>query len=137
MARGRPPLGAELVQQLDGSPQARHRLLVILQTLSGELAVAAACRLLSLGSTRFHQVRRQALQETLEALEPRPRGRPAARPGPQDERIAELEQQVQFLMMDLRAAQIREELALALPHLVRRAPARAAVKKNARPGPHR
>jgi hypothetical protein len=137
MARGRPPLGAELVRQLDGSAQARRRLEVIVLTLSGELAVPEACRILALGSTRFHRMRRQALQQTLEALEPRPRGRPAARPGPQDERIYELEQQVQSLMIDLRAAQIREELALALPHLLRRTPAAAASKKNAGPGPRR
>jgi transposase-like protein len=124
-------LGAELVQQLDGSAQARRRLEAILGTLSGELTVKAACHRLGLGSTRFHTLRRHALQQLLAALEPRPRGRPAARPGPQEERLAELEDQVQSLMMDLQAAQIREELALVLPHLVRRSPAGTSSKKNA------
>ena len=49
MARkGRKPLGAAHVERLDGSPLAKRRLALVLQTMRGELTVSEACRVLSI-----------------------------------------------------------------------------------------
>jgi len=114
--RGRPPLGAELVEHLAGSPPAKKRLAVILRTLSGELTIPQACIELGIGESRFHELRTQILQHTLEELEPKPLGRPAA--SQDDARLLHLQQDIQSLKIDLRAAQIREELAMVLPHVL-------------------
>ena len=112
----RPPLGPRIVEHLAGSVQAKQRLEILLQTLNGQLDIPQACQQLAIGESRFHELRNEVLQHALDQLEPKPRGRP---PGPQeDDRVAELQQQVQSLKIDLRAAQIREELAIMLPHVV-------------------
>lgn len=119
MARGRPPSGSKLVDQLDGSSQARRRLEAVLRTLSGEWTIPQACAALGISASRFHKLRNEVLQHAMESLEPRQRGRPpAARPDP---RLLELEQQVQALRYDVQAAQIREELAMVFPGVVRQA----------------
>jgi hypothetical protein len=134
MARGRPPTGAALVDRLDGSPQAKHRLELILRTVAGEISIPQACAELHIGTSRFHQMRTEVLQEALDALEPRPRGRPPTLQSPQEARVEELTGQVQSLKVDLRAAQIREELATVLPTLNRRPepPGRGGGKKSRR-----
>jgi hypothetical protein len=113
----RPSLGPQIVAHLTGSAQAKQRLRVILQALCGQIDVPQACEQLGIGESRFHQLRNDTLQHALEALEPRPRGRPSVPCA--DTRIQELQQQVQVLALDLRASQIREELAIAMPHLAR------------------
>lgn len=119
MARGRPPQGAGIVQRLEGSLAAKNRLQAILRTLSGEMSVPQACEELGIGESRFHELRNEILQGMLENLEGRPRGRPPSAAGA-DARVQELENQVQALTADLRASQIREELAIMLPRLSRR-----------------
>ena len=117
MTRGRPPLGSELVERLEGSPQAKDRLRAILRTLAGEISIPQACQELGIGLSRFHEMRGEVLQDMLLSLEGKPRGRP-----PEDQpdaRVQELQQQVLALMTDLRASQIREELAIMLPRLAR------------------
>jgi len=128
--RGRPPLGAELVKHLAGSPQAKQRLSVILHTLAGELTIPQACAELGIGESRFHELRNQVLQRTLEELEPKPLGRPAT--PPEDARLARLRQEVQSLKIDLRAAQLREELALMLPRVLHPAKPTGRDKKKSR-----
>jgi hypothetical protein len=117
MARGRPPLGDEIVEHLEGSSQAKQRLRIILRTLAGELTIPQACAELEVSDSRFHEMRTELLQHTLGELEPKPIGRPSQTPTPQETLITQLQQQVQALKIDLRAAQIRQELALALPRL--------------------
>ena len=68
------------------------------------------------------------LQAALESLEPKPRGRPPLEITPEQQEIQRLKQQVQALKIDLRAAQIREELALLMPHVLTRN--KRQVKKN-------
>lgn len=116
--RGRPPVGPALVDRLDGSPQAKTRLRVILQVLGGERTVPEACAQLGIERSRFHELREAVLQEALAALEPRLRGRPPRQASPEEAQVAALEDQVQELKVDLRAAQVREELALVMPHVV-------------------
>jgi len=119
MTKGRPPLGSELVERLDGSTQAKDRLRAVLRTLSGEIAIPQACAELGIGESRFHEMRGEVLQGVLENLEGKPRGRPPDNQGA-DARVQELQQQVQALTADLRASQIREELAIMLPRLARK-----------------
>ena len=119
MARGRPPLGAEIVDRLEGSSQAKCRLRLILRTLAGEMTIPQACQELGIGPSRFHDLRNDILQDMLESLEGRPRGRPPDGGTDRDARVQELQQQVLSLTTDLRASQIREELAIMLPRLAR------------------
>ena len=117
MTRGRPPLGAEIVDRLEGSLQAKQRLRIILRTLAGEVTIPQACAELGIGDSRFHEMRTEILQHTLGDLEPKPVGRPPQTTSQQEDLIAQLQQQVQALKVDLRASQIRQELTLALPRL--------------------
>jgi hypothetical protein len=122
-------LGADLVQRLQGSIPAKQRLEAILQTLTGHLTIPQACAQLGINASRFHALRTEALQQVLLDLEPRLPGRPRQVVGAEQARIGELERQVQDLKIELRAAQIRQEMALLMPHLLhrrRRADARAA-----------
>jgi hypothetical protein len=118
-----------LVERLGGSEAAKARLALILEALAGRRTVAEVCEQLGLGERRLHALRQRALQAAVDSLEPRPAGRPAAAEAA-DARVVVLEGQVQELRLELRAAQIREEIALAMPHLLRR-PRRA--KKAPRP----
>lgn len=120
MTRGRKPGGARLMDGLTGSDEAKTRLVMIVEALAGRMTVAEACRQLGLSERRFHIVRNHVLQTALSSLEPRAVGRPAAQPSDADTRVAELEKLVRELRLDLRAAQIREEVALAMPHLLRK-----------------
>jgi hypothetical protein len=123
--RGRKPYGPSVVGRLPGSDLARRRLQVVLETLAGTSRVQEACTRLGLSEQRFDQLRTRVLQAGLDSLEPRPAGRrpppaPAADVPGLQARVAELE-------IELRAARVREEIALVLP-AVEQAPA-APVKK--------
>jgi uncharacterized membrane protein YccC len=113
--RGRRPSGPEYVQKLHGSLDAKERLTVILETLSGRCRVLDACAQLGIAETRFHQIRIDALQAAVDNLELQPAGRPPRVDPESAARISELEATVQTLQIDLRAAQARVEIALALP----------------------
>jgi hypothetical protein len=117
------------VQGLAGSTPAKERLQVILQTMTGTCRVSEACDLLGIGMQRFHQLRRRALLGALAALEPRASGRPARPVAAPAEELAELRGQIQDLQIELRAAQLREEIALVLPHLT---PAAESAAKKAK-----
>jgi hypothetical protein len=68
-------------------------------------------------------------QAALDGLEPRPAGRPPRQPPDPNGRLAALEAMVRELRLDLQAAQVREEIALCLPRVVRRAePAKKAAR---------
>src|SRR5579872_192314 len=111
---------AALVQRLDGSDEAKARLVALLDVLAGRRTAAQAALSLGLTERRFRQLRTLGLQAALTSLEPQPIGRPARRPEASGGQLAALESQVQNLRLDLRAAQIREEIALVMPHLHRR-----------------
>jgi hypothetical protein len=132
MPRGRPPELAANIVRLHGSKGARQRLEWMLQTLAGRRSIPEATRHLGIGRSRLCLLRQKALQAALAALEPQARGRPPTQRTPQERQIAELQRQVQALKIDLRAAQIREQLALLMPHVLHRRNKR--VKKNASPG---
>lgn len=128
--RGRQSAGSGHVATLLGSDEAKTRLEAILRVLAGECRVEDACALLGVGEARFHQLRSAALQGALDALAPRPRGRPAA--PLVDPAVDRLQREVEELRQELRAARVREEIALVLPRL-----AAKAVPKKRRKGARR
>jgi hypothetical protein len=137
--KGRKPVGTGHVEHLSGSASAKQRLATILETLRGELTVPAACARLGICEARFHALRSAWLQDALAALEPRPLGRPphATDVSEFQSRLQALETQNEQLRHQLAAAEVRRELAEALPHVVRAAD--QAPKKGAPepPSPHR
>jgi len=131
--RGRKPAGPEYVERLTGSDTAKERLHVVLETVAGRCRVQEACARLGISEPRFHQLRTQILQASLDSLAPRPAGRPP-RAAP-DERVQALEAMVADLAIELQAAHVREEVALALPQVGPPAPAKKALGR--RPSPRR
>lgn len=119
MGSGRPPEGVEHVERLDGPQELKRRLRLILETLVGRLSVSEACEQLGVSASRLHELRRQALSGALGALMPRPPGRPAAAASGASSREQELEARIRELEVDLQAALVRTELALAMPQLFR------------------
>jgi hypothetical protein len=131
MARGRRPAGIRLLDQLEGHGEARKRLEMILETLAGQRSIGAASQELGISGRRFHELRWQFLKQALSWLEPRPAGRRSPEPQTDPERLRQLEAEVQRLQLELRTAEVRAEIAVALPHLARRPP--ATKKTRARP----
>lgn len=118
MPAGRPPKGLKHIEDLEGPEESKHRLRVILETLTGERTIEEACELLDLSEARFHELRHQALCGALVSLAPRHAGRPR-KPRPEGaSRIEELEHEVDELKVDLQAARVRTEIALVMPHLL-------------------
>jgi hypothetical protein len=115
--RGRKPLGAQLVDRLEGSAHAKIRLKVVLETLAGRQTIPEACETLGIQESMLHRVRSEVLQMALERLEPRPLGRPPLATSPEDQRVAELEDENLRLQAELRGAEIRRELAEQLPRV--------------------
>ena len=76
-----------------------------------------ACQKLDISQARFFELRATMLKGAVESLQPKPVGRPVRQIRPETERIQQLEQQNLDLRVHLAAAQLREEIALAMPHL--------------------
>ncbi|MBZ5640330.1 MAG: helix-turn-helix domain-containing protein [Acidobacteriia bacterium] len=132
MSAGRPPEGPKHADHLDGDNETKRRLRVVLETLSGERSVESACEELGVSPSRFHELRREALQAALDGLAPGASGRPK-RKGPEgdSQRLEALERENEDLRFELQAAFVRTEIALAMPHVLTRK-ARADIKKKAR-----
>ena len=122
-------MGTGHVKKMDGSEEAKHRLRLVLETLSGLRSLKEACEELGISEARFHQLRDGALQGALSAVEPKPAGRPPDQLAQEDPRMAALEEEVKELRIDLRASQVREEIAALMPHLLK--PKDEAQKKTA------
>ena len=114
----RPPEGVGHVDRLDGPEDLKRRLRVLLETILGSVSVAQACEELGVSESRLHELRRQALVGALGALMPKPAGRPAAAETTTG-REKDLEARIEELEVDLQAALVRTELALAIPELFR------------------
>ena len=130
---GRPPEGAGQVERLDGDAEAKRRLRVILETVSGERSIEDACAELGVSASRFHELRREALESALRGLEPGVSGRPkrVSDIDSSSERLAELERENRELEIELQASYVRTEIALAMPQLLT-PKARAEIKKKAK-----
>ncbi len=115
--RGRKPTGTNLVEHLEGSERAKTRLKAILETLSGARSIPEVCEDLGINESMFHRVRSEVLQTALERLEPRPLGRPRQESPPEELSLAEMEEENLRLQLELKAAEVRRELAEKLPRL--------------------
>jgi hypothetical protein len=115
--RGRYPSGPEFVAKLEGSAEAKERLQVLLETLAGGCRVGEACDRLGIKEARFDQLRIEALQAAVLALEAKPAGR-KPQPATTDEgevqllrgRLAELE-------AELQTALVRAQVGVVLPRV--------------------
>ncbi len=130
----RPPTGARQVHALEGEARAKERLRIVLETVAGQRSVDEACRLLGVGKTRFHALRRQTLQAALDGMEPGVAGRPRTRDVQESTEVQELKARVEALQLDLQAALVRTELALTLPNVLRRTLLKDAKKNDRRTG---
>ena len=138
MARGRKPNVADAVHHVQGTADAKARLKAILETLAGKQTVAQACGSLRIAERRFYKLRKRFLQAALLWFEPRGPGRPprvTQTETASKRRVVELEAALRNLRVDVNAARIREEIALALPHLLRRSRRAKKASSKRRPGP--
>jgi transposase-like protein len=115
----RKPMGPELADNLEGSQEGRKRLRVILETVAGRKGVEEAARELGVSESRFHEMRAQALGAALSGLEPSPAGRPKKEEDPKDRLLREKDEELLELKIQLRSAQLREEIAAVMPNLVK------------------
>ncbi len=115
--RGRHPSGPEFVDKLQGLPEAKLRLKVVLETLDGSCRIQEACEQLGIKEARFDQLRIKLLQAAVNAAERRPAGRPARESSPAEEEIRQLQERIAQLEADLQATLIRAELAVTLPNV--------------------
>lgn len=120
MGRGRPITGVDLIERLDGPRTIRRRVRVVLATVAGDLTIAHACAELGIGRTQFHALRWRVLQGALEALRPRPRGRPRHVDG-ESAAIQQLQARIRELEVALKTTALRSEIALTMPYLLDRA----------------
>jgi hypothetical protein len=134
MRKGRPAKGPKLVETLDGSEDAKRKLRIILETVTGKRSVEEACDALGIGPAAFHKLRSRTLQDAIHSLEPRPVGRPRKEVPKEASEIEALKAEVWQLKFDLQAARIREEIAVTMPHLLKeKKPAQAkGIKKKER-----
>lgn len=109
-----------MVEDLEGSRRAKERLRAMVETLTGEKTVVAACAEVGLSEARFYEERRHMLQEAVESLEPRRMGRPRKKEPVSEEELVALRTRVAELELELKAREIREEIALAMPEVARR-----------------
>jgi len=130
--RGRPVKGPELLEGMEISEVARQRLTVILETLAGVLTIEEACRVLNVNRSRFHDLRREFLGRAAGLLEPRQPGPKPRQPTEAQLEIQRLQDEIVQLKLDLKATQVREEIALVMPRLLIRKRGAAAGKKTRR-----
>lgn len=137
---GRPTKGLEHVDAVEGSPEAKRRLKVILEVTAGEVPVKDGASRLGLSVTRLEGLRIQALQGAVSSLESRPGGRPRKERSIDGAEVAELKKELAMRSWELEAARVREEIALVWPHLVAREPSppvrgKARASRASRPTP--
>jgi hypothetical protein len=133
--RGRRPIGPELAEQLEGTAPARMRVRLILETITGATRVHEACEQLGICSQRFEAIRAEAIRAAIAALEPQPLGRPRGAERTPD--VARLEARVAELEAELRAANVRAELAGQLPQRDRAAAKKAPPRSGRAKESHR
>jgi hypothetical protein len=95
--------------------------------MSGRITIPEACDILGIQESMFHKMRSQVLQTALGRLEPRPLGRPSQLPSLHDGELTRLEAENVKLQIELKAADVRRELAENLPRLGKPATDRCAV----------
>jgi len=118
MSGGRPNFGVDHVDRIDAPKEEKRRVKIVLKTMTEELSVEEACRRLSIGTSRFHELRQQILEGAIEGARPGRPGRPRKEEESETERkIRRLERQVEDLKEELELSLLRTEIAVALPHV--------------------
>jgi hypothetical protein len=112
--------GADLVNGLEGSDQAKTWFRAIVETLSGETTVVDAAAALHCNQAYFYRVRGRSLQTMLADLEHKRSGRKPREPDPQAERIRQLEDELRHTKGALEAASARVTVALGVPRSTHR-----------------
>jgi transposase-like protein len=107
-----------MAEKLEGPDEAKRRLKAILETISGTKTIEDAASEIGVGAARFHELRKEVLQAALVALEPKPAGRPRTTEEP-NPRVAELENQIRELTIEINASKVREQIALTMPRLLK------------------
>jgi hypothetical protein len=130
--RGRRPSGPGYVEQVSGSKIAKDRARAVLETLTGARRVLEVCQELRISEQRFQQLRAEAVTAAVASMEPGQAGRPKKTPSAEQFRIAQLEQQLADVQVELKAAQARAEIALFLPRTVQAKEVQAASEKKTR-----
>lgn len=116
----RTPNVRRLIEGREGSELAKQRLALFIETLSGKCSVQDACAKLGVNEAAFHARRSKWLGEVLELLEPRKGGpKPRERTVSRTE-VAELAEKIVDLERELKASQVREELAVVMPAVVKK-----------------
>jgi transposase len=133
MSGGRPSFGVRHVDSLDASEMEKGRLKAILKTLTGELSVREACRRLSVGESRFHEIRKEVLQAAVDGLRPRRTGRPPAVESEESAEIRRLSRRIEDLEAELQLSWLRSEIAVTMPHLLDRPERVGREKKGSSP----
>ena len=114
--RGRKPDIDGLVERREGSEEAKRKAKVLLRTFGEELTVIEAGRELGLNEGRAHVWRERMIQAVVEAMEPRPAGRPRqGRTEPELEDLSRLEKENAALRRELLVARVRDEIAVLRP----------------------
>jgi hypothetical protein len=113
-------VGPSLVDGMEGPELPKLRLKTVLEVIGGERSVEEACGLLRVSRTRYYEIQSLVLAGAMDALTPRPAGRPRREPSEAEERLRALEEKVEDLELDVKAAQIKQEIAEVMPHVLRR-----------------
>ena len=124
----RPTSGVKMLDPLPGTPEAKARLAAIIASISGGKSIPQVCDELGICEARFHAMRKEFLEEAVLLLEKRSAGRK-----PAEEESAEhsrLRDEIGRLRFELEAAQIKAEIAMVMPHVLK--PSGASKKTEGR-----
>jgi len=131
---GRPVKGVELVDELEGTEEAKLRLKTIHEQMHGELTVEQACETLGIARSTYFELRQKALSAALAGLSPKPRGRPPVRAdvAQMEDELASIKDKHERELMALKLANLKQELRLLFPEEVVGTPEDEAEKKKRR-----
>jgi len=110
---------------------------VILETVAGKTSIGDACNRLQVKDAMFFRLRTQVLQAALARLEPRPAGRPPRQLSAEEQRIAELERELQDSKLQQKATEARLTIAQVMPQLTVDAPKKTTQPPARRPAKRR
>jgi hypothetical protein len=113
----RPNKGLAHLDGLEGDEDRKDRLYAVLATLTGEMLVEEAYDELGVGPTQFANLRKRTLQGALDALLPRPGGRPRNEVAVSLEEVEAMRERIAEL--EVYAAKLRAQLEIAMLPLLK------------------
>jgi hypothetical protein len=105
---------------MEGDEEAKKRLKVILETLSGSKTIDEAAAELGIKAAMFHRLRYEWLEESMKLLLPKPLGRPRRRVAVESAELERARKEIESIRDELKKAHVREELSVALPPVMTR-----------------